>query len=379
MTTKMLKITVRRKRKRPFFCDSEKVIKRKNPGTSKPPIGIFRTVQYTPMLDQNVSFTDHSSSSTFYYNQDERQSVKNLTNSTGAAVQSYDYTAYGDNIDSLTSGSVSQRYTYTGRERNETSGNYYFRYRMYGAGLGGFLSRDSYKDGYQDGMSKYAGYFAMKLRLDPEGLYTISGSLTAEFNTIYPYTNRSRAYARAKAKWLGGLSSQKKFDIWVKWEKKLGQWWTSLPECPKKICFKKGMGGARGGPMRLLPVNPDPKKWKNPGKPSDAEELLHDGTHWSMRSKPVGKHANQCTYGKRYTNSKGTWADLLTTPPSSGTVDYRHSGLSSVYGHYKHDVEPVILAHNLDFPGNPISLGSGTLQVGANVREYLKVRPLWAE
>jgi len=105
----------------------------------------------TPMLDQNISLTDYSSPQnpeTYYYNQDERQSVKNLTDSTGAVVQSYDYTAYGDKVDALT-GSVEQRYTYTGRELNETSGDYYFRYRMYG-GVGGFLSKDPL--GYADGL-----------------------------------------------------------------------------------------------------------------------------------------------------------------------------------------------------------------------------------
>jgi len=124
-----------KKGKRPFFRTSEKTIKRKNPGTSKYAFKDFRRVRYTPGLDSNVSFTDHDSSTTYYYNQDERQSVRNLTESSGAVAQSYDYTAYGDKVDSLTSGTVKQRYTYTGRELNDASNSYYFRYRMYGAGL----------------------------------------------------------------------------------------------------------------------------------------------------------------------------------------------------------------------------------------------------
>ncbi|OVE78132.1 hypothetical protein BVX99_00555, partial [bacterium F16] len=107
---------------------------------------------------------------TFYYNSDERQSVRNLTDGTGAVVQSYDYTAFGDKVDSLTTGSVSQRYTYTGRELNEASGDYYFRYRMYGAQLGGFLSRDPLK--YVNGMSVYTGWFASQLDEDPMGRMT---------------------------------------------------------------------------------------------------------------------------------------------------------------------------------------------------------------
>ena len=108
-TLKTLKISTRRKRKRPFRRDSEKTIKINVQVSSKTPIGIFRRVQHTPMLDQNVSMTDVGSGATYYYNADERQSVRNLTDVGGAVVQSYDYTAFGDKVDSLTSGSVKQR------------------------------------------------------------------------------------------------------------------------------------------------------------------------------------------------------------------------------------------------------------------------------
>ena len=54
MTTKMLQMTVRRKRKRPFICDSERVIKLENPGTSKYAFKDFRRVRYTPILDSNL-------------------------------------------------------------------------------------------------------------------------------------------------------------------------------------------------------------------------------------------------------------------------------------------------------------------------------------
>ncbi|OVE77858.1 hypothetical protein BVX99_01495 [bacterium F16] len=162
-----IKTTVRTKRKRSFRRDSEKTIKINVQVPPKTALKDFRTVQYTPMLDSNISFTDHSSSSTFYYNQDERQSVKNLTDSSGTVVQSYDYTAYGDKLDSLTSGSVTQRYTYNGRELSETSGDYYFRNRIYSADLGAFLSRDPL--GFIDGPSLYSGYFGQAVSVDPMG------------------------------------------------------------------------------------------------------------------------------------------------------------------------------------------------------------------
>jgi len=125
----------------------------------------------TPTLDGNVSFTTHGGTNeTLYYNADERQSIRNLSDSNGVVVQEYDYTAFGDAVDELTKGDVQQRYTYTGRELNDVSGDYYFRYRTYGAGIGGFLMRDPLDDGYTDGMSQYLGYFAIRMSTDPEGL-----------------------------------------------------------------------------------------------------------------------------------------------------------------------------------------------------------------
>ncbi|OVE77625.1 hypothetical protein BVX99_02200 [bacterium F16] len=188
-----------------FRRDSEKTIKINVQVPSKSALKDFRTVQYTPALDSNISMTvfddatlqasGYQLPATFYYNSDERMSVRNLTDSSAAVVQSYDYTAYGDKVDSLTSGAVTQRYTYTGRELNETSGDYYFRYRMYGAQLGGFLSRDPYLDGYQDGLSAYHGYFAQWLGTDPGGLDFIAVG-----------TRRLEGFEDGLAGWVPGLN-----------------------------------------------------------------------------------------------------------------------------------------------------------------------------
>src|SRR5210317_1210206 len=95
----------------------------------------------TPMLDANVSMTDHTGATavSYFYNADERQSVANLTDGTGAVVQTYAYSAYGDPIDTFTHSNLptfAQRYTYTGRELSEASGDYHFRYRAYSASTG---------------------------------------------------------------------------------------------------------------------------------------------------------------------------------------------------------------------------------------------------
>ena len=133
--------------------------------------GVLVRSYVTPMLDANVSITVHDATQTqtCYYNADERQSVVNLTDAAGVVVNDYAYSAYGDKVDSLTGGDVEQRYTHTGRELSETSGDYYFRYRTYSAGTGSFMSRDPYLNGYVDGMSMYIGYFAMRLYIDSFG------------------------------------------------------------------------------------------------------------------------------------------------------------------------------------------------------------------
>jgi len=126
---------------------------------------------------------------THYYNADERQSVRNLTDATGVVVNDYDYTAYGDKVDSMTTGAVTQRYTYTGRELSYVSGDYYYRNRSYSAHSGTFMQRDpigyeapvelvlNHKldrnlriSGRGTGMSLYSSYFSKYLMIDPMGL-----------------------------------------------------------------------------------------------------------------------------------------------------------------------------------------------------------------
>jgi RHS repeat-associated protein len=52
------------------------------------------------------------------------------------------YTAFGTSYAPRTSVSVEQRYTYTGREQTTDPSLMYYRYRMYGSGIGRFVQRD---------------------------------------------------------------------------------------------------------------------------------------------------------------------------------------------------------------------------------------------
>ena len=123
----------------------------------------------SPALDEYVSMTvTGGTPTTYYYSQDERRSVRTLTTSTGAVANRYDYTAFGEPWAAGTCETVAQRYTHTGRELNSYSGNFYFRYRTYGAGIGVFLMRDPATS--RSGGFLYGGVQAHPDGRDPLGL-----------------------------------------------------------------------------------------------------------------------------------------------------------------------------------------------------------------
>jgi RHS repeat-associated protein len=116
-----------------------------------------------------------------YYHRNQQYSITAMTTSTGAVAERYAYTAYGQpTIASvsgtvLTSSAVGNRYTYTGREWDETLGLHHFRARWMSPLAGRFLGRDPmrYFDGYL--MSQF-GHGKALVDLDPYGLYTYSAT-----------------------------------------------------------------------------------------------------------------------------------------------------------------------------------------------------------
>jgi len=76
----------------------------------------------------------------FYYHADHQGSITHLTDSSGLVVNSYFYDSYGNTL--ILSETLSQPYTYTGREYDQESGLYYYRARYYDPQAGRFLSED---------------------------------------------------------------------------------------------------------------------------------------------------------------------------------------------------------------------------------------------
>ncbi len=99
----------------------------------------------TPFLDQNLSMTVvcGPDAGIYYYSQDGLGSVRTLTNSSGNLANHYDHDAFGVPQAVMTSESVENRYTYTGRETSGVSGGpMYYRYRMTFNEIGRFGRRD---------------------------------------------------------------------------------------------------------------------------------------------------------------------------------------------------------------------------------------------
>ncbi len=82
-------------------------------------------------------------STTNYFLQDGQGSTRALTNNTtGAIIDSYSYTAFGELFSS--SGTTTNAYRYTGQQFDTSTGLYSLRARYYNPAMGRFLSGDTY-------------------------------------------------------------------------------------------------------------------------------------------------------------------------------------------------------------------------------------------
>ena len=88
---------------------------------------------------------------TYYYHQDEQLSTAFITGMDGAAMNSYQYDAFG--VDAEAEEQLPNRIRYTGQQYDELTGQYYLRARYYNPIVGRFMQEDTYQD---DGLNLYA-------------------------------------------------------------------------------------------------------------------------------------------------------------------------------------------------------------------------------
>jgi RHS repeat-associated protein len=94
---------------------------------------------FGPGIDNPLMMNRNGSS--YYYVKDGLGSVIALIDNSGNLVHEYKYLVFGKIIEE-TGDSVENPFTYTSRERDGETGNYYYRMRYYSPGSGRFLSED---------------------------------------------------------------------------------------------------------------------------------------------------------------------------------------------------------------------------------------------
>jgi RHS repeat-associated protein len=119
----------------------------------------------TDDLLRQTTRAQHGRPDTYYHLADRQGSTRLLTDERARVAARLDYDTFGDGA-----GSPLTRYAYTGRERDDQTGIYYYRARWYDPQLGRFLSEDPI--GLAGGMNMYS-YVSNNPtnKVDPSGLY----------------------------------------------------------------------------------------------------------------------------------------------------------------------------------------------------------------
>jgi len=132
-----------------------------------------------------------------YYLYDGLGSVRALSNSVGAVTDTYNYSAYGQLIDST--GTTDNSYRYTGEQYDPSLNNYYLRARYYDPGVGRFTSMDAWEgiSSQPDTLNKY-NYSASNPvnNIDPSG----NSFLAAEMSGIEIQSNLQTVVRSSSAK-----------------------------------------------------------------------------------------------------------------------------------------------------------------------------------
>jgi len=114
-------------------------------------------------------------------------SITALVDSSGNIAQTYRYDSFGNIINS--SGTITQPFTYTGREFDSETGLFYYRHRYYDAKIGRFLQEDPI--GFKGGINKYAYVRNNPINFrDPLGLIWVTVNTHNQVNLLRRLINR---------------------------------------------------------------------------------------------------------------------------------------------------------------------------------------------
>ncbi|MBI5196646.1 MAG: DUF2778 domain-containing protein [Nitrospirae bacterium] len=142
------------------------------------------TAEYTHGHGIDEPLAMRRSGANYYYHTNGLGSITALTDSTKAVVQSYVYDSFGQIISQT--GTITNPYTFTGREYDAETGMYYYRARYYDATIGRFISEDPV--GFAGGdvnLYAYVGNNPVNF-VDPFGLYDCTYSISSHTMTCTP-------------------------------------------------------------------------------------------------------------------------------------------------------------------------------------------------
>jgi len=128
--------------------------------------------RYTSALNVDSWISMHRGNQSYMFHKDGLNSTTALSDASQGVSATYSYSAFGE-IKNQT-GNVTNPYTYTGRELDKESGNYYYRSRYYSSNNGRFISKDKFKGfiTHPSSLNKYVYVNNNPVnRVDPNGLF----------------------------------------------------------------------------------------------------------------------------------------------------------------------------------------------------------------
>ncbi|MFA5795305.1 MAG: RHS repeat-associated core domain-containing protein [Candidatus Brocadiia bacterium] len=156
-----------------FYYDGARCIEERDEAGT-----LLRQYVYGNNIDEVLQMTRYGTSQSwkYYYHDNSLGSIYALTDNTGAIVEKYSYTAYGETsiydpsnpTEPPTKSTKGNRFMYTGREYDDETGFYYYRARYYSPTMGRFLQRDPLKNDTLLNLYAYVANNPINL-IDPSG------------------------------------------------------------------------------------------------------------------------------------------------------------------------------------------------------------------
>jgi len=136
---------------------------------------LIKTYLHGPGIDEPLVMKKNGND--YFYSADVLGSIRAITDSNKNIINSYNYDSFG--IPKNWNESISNAYTYTAREYNTESGDYYYRTRYYSSNTGKFISEDVIQKHFIDypqefNLYSYARNNPIRYR-DPNGMFSVEG------------------------------------------------------------------------------------------------------------------------------------------------------------------------------------------------------------